>query len=776
MRHKQKTFLHSKRGYLLENHLFNNRPLFKTPHFYFIILIPLFVTVIFIPVLSSRAIYIDDNQYMTENHLVRNPSVRSGLRFFREVLNPSTVEGYYQPLSMLSLMMDNGLGGRPDNLAPFHRTGLLLHIFNTLLIVIILYKLFKNLWLAGCMGLLFGLHPITVESVAWISDRKTLLSSFFCLLSLLIYIRYVNLGKRHWLTTALLFYVLALLSKPTSLLVPFLFLILDYGFFNRLNWDSVKEKSVFYVMAVIAAVITFLSQRNTASLSSDSEFVLFHASGLIGYNFLFYLRRFFWSFDIPRYFPYPQKLLSSLLFHFLMIALLIVLIALCIFLLRRSKKIVCGILIYMLALLPVIQFLRFTGMGAADKYLYFPALGILLALAAIVEKVSEKTGTFRKYATGLLCLCFFVVIIFHSLVIRKGLSCWKDTVSLYNCLLQKSPHEALLHNNLGIEYRRIGKINKAIYHFTEAIAYDPKSIKAYNSLGLALNSLHKYQEAMEYLMKAAEINPKDAETYCNIGIICESQDNTKEARNYYQKAIALKPSFIEAHMNYANLLLAENRYNEARLIYDSLMDSGHYAEANLGIGMIYYHTGQYQNAIIKLQYALQYKKELSRANYYLGMIYLKQQKYDLAIQHYLYVVQMEPLNIEVQILLADTYLSVGDREKAISCYEKALKMAPNHIGLLSRLTILYSQSNVFFNDSQNKAVEYGLRACELTDYKNPGVLDVLSVAYASSGQYEKAIELSEKALYIAIEGKRTDLQEKIKSRLVQYRQKVKHSQ
>lgn len=161
-----------------------------------ILLIAVWLTVFLVhsPALSSKALSFDDDQYLTDNKLVRNPSVESAGRFLTEVLEPSTVRGYYQPLTMISLMIDCALGGGNDNLKPFHRTSLILHATNTVLIIVLLYMLMDSAIIAAMAGLLFGLHPMTVEVIPWVGERKTLLAAFFAILSLIFYVRYVHTG------------------------------------------------------------------------------------------------------------------------------------------------------------------------------------------------------------------------------------------------------------------------------------------------------------------------------------------------------------------------------------------------------------------------------------------------------------------------------------------------------------------------------------------------------------------------------------------------------
>jgi hypothetical protein len=172
------------------------------------------------PALSAQALTFDDQQYLTENPLVQHPRWASAGRFLREVLEPSTVGGYYQPLAMISLMLDYAVAGRPDNLRPFHRTSLALHAANTVLVIVLLYVLFGQPWVAGMVGLLFGVHPMTVETIPWIGERKTLLSAFFALWCLIVYVRYARRPSSKLYLTCLALYVWRSCPSPRPFRFP----------------------------------------------------------------------------------------------------------------------------------------------------------------------------------------------------------------------------------------------------------------------------------------------------------------------------------------------------------------------------------------------------------------------------------------------------------------------------------------------------------------------------------------------------------------------------
>jgi len=241
------------------------------------------------PVLEARALCIDDQEYLTANRLVQHPSWASAGRFLGEVVRPSTVGGYYQPLAMISLMLDYAVAGRADNLRPFHRTSLILHVANALVIMWLLYALFGRPWVAAGVALLFGVHPMTVETIAWVGERKTLLAAFFALPCLLVYVGYARRGGWKLYSACLALYVLALMSKPTSTPLPLVMLLLDFWPLKRLSRWAVVEKAPFLLTAGVFAIIAIVSQRHL-ELSAVRPLSAGQTLLLICFNLVFYPR------------------------------------------------------------------------------------------------------------------------------------------------------------------------------------------------------------------------------------------------------------------------------------------------------------------------------------------------------------------------------------------------------------------------------------------------------------------------------------------------------
>jgi len=258
------------------------------------------------PVLSCTALSFDDDAYLTSNPLVTSPSWANAGRFFREVLEPSTVQGYYQPLAMVSLMVDYAAGGRPDHLRPFHVTGLILHALSAALVVVLIFQLTGHTWAALLVGLLFGLHPAATEVIPWIAQRKTLLATLFSLACLITYVRWTRTHRYAWFVLSLVLYGLALLSKPTAVPLVAVLLIWDWWPLRRLTKRTVIEKIPFAVIGVVFSVITIVSQARTGGTFSAAALSAWRPLLIVGYNLSFYLRQLLWPVGWPGYYVFPE--------------------------------------------------------------------------------------------------------------------------------------------------------------------------------------------------------------------------------------------------------------------------------------------------------------------------------------------------------------------------------------------------------------------------------------------------------------------------------------
>ncbi len=519
-----------------------------------------------LPVFRAEAVYFDDGMYLTENRLVQNPSWESVQTFFSEVRNPSTVRGYYQPLAMTSLMVDVALGGDADNLTPFHVTSLTLHVANVALVTVLLYLLFKNAWVAALTGLLFGVHPLTVESIPWIAERKTLLAGFFSFACLLAYVVYVD--RRSWLAygVSLLMLVLALLSKPTSVPLPAVLLLLDFWPLRRLNWRAVVEKVPFLVVAGGAAVITVISQETAADTIApgEREQGWFDVLLIIFHNIVFYLWKIVWPADLSSNYGFPQpftwqqpRVLAGIIGTAVLIPLLLIS-------LRWTRAALTGWLIFFVAIFPTMGVIGFTNVIASHKYAYIPAVGLLMILAWALTWLWQTAGV-RSGALALRGALVAGVLVLAGLEGWAAVAqhrTWRDTETLYRAMLDHpDPGDAYaLHSGLGDVLIARGELDEGLRYLEQSLELNPDYYVAQNNMGLALvkqaerlvtekqneAALAALQQAKRHFEKSVELKP-GATAYANLGRLARYLGKPDEAETYLEQALELDPASYESY-------------------------------------------------------------------------------------------------------------------------------------------------------------------------------------------------------------------------------------
>jgi len=597
------------------------------------------------PALSAKAFSFDDNQYLTGNVLVKNPSLTSAKRFLAEILSPSTVEGYYQPLAMISLMLDYALGGRENNLVPFHITSLALHIANTALIIVLLYLLFGQIWIAAAVGLLFGVHPMTVEPIPWVGERKTLLAAFFSLWSLILYVypRVTSHGSRvtGFYIGSLIAYLLALMSKPTSTPLPVVMLLLDYWPLRRLNWRAVLEKLPFFVLGGISATITYISQSQTAATISPAAFGAKRILFILCHNIIFYPSKIIWPVNLSSHYAFPEPMTLS---HPMVLAGVIgtfILFLLLLFSLRRTRAVLTGWLIFFVAIFPTMGAIGFTNVIAADKFAYLPSIGLLMMLASFLVWFLRRKSAAGYFAVAVIVLTLAVA---ESISTRQYLVHWRDTIGFYRYMLSLTPNAAAVNNNLGLALQaqnrldeaiacyqkalqstpdyaeshnnlaaalvRKGDIDGAVKHYQQALQFKPNYAEAHNNIGSLLLQQNKLTEAIIHFQKASMLKPDNPDIYYNLGIAEKRLGSLDPAVEYFRKALILRPDDVEVCCELAMILLKQNKPKDALTFALRAADLTKYKDipALELLASAYAATGRLDNAAKTKQQIEQYKQ------------------------------------------------------------------------------------------------------------------------------------------------------------------------
>jgi hypothetical protein len=497
------------------------------------------------PSLSAKALSFDDDQYLTENVLVKNPSWNSASRFLCEVLEPSTVGGYYQPLAMISLMLDYARGGRADNPRAFHETSLLLHLLNTALVILLIYRLFGRVWVAAVAGLLFGLHPMTVETIVWVGERKTVLAVFFSLLSLNFYVGYVRKGGWKLYAMTVLMYILALMSKPTSTPLPILMLVMDYWPLGRLSKAAILEKLPMLAIGGLSGVITFISQARTAAVYLPGQYSPAAVPLIVCYSLAFYISKVFYPVHLSSHYPFPVPFNLSEPMILAGVIGTLALIVIAAVSLRWTRALFAGLLFFFIAILPTMQIIGFSNAIASDKFAYLPSMGLLMIIAALLCKFNIRISKDRIIPATIIAIVVISIACGESIAVRRYLVHWRNTGSLYSYMISISPNAPILHSNLGTYYYKNGDIDKATKQWAQALVLNPDYTDALNNLAwtLATNenpAKRDAQKAVWLAERACQLTGyKDAALLDTLGVTYAQAGQFDKAAATARKAIQI---------------------------------------------------------------------------------------------------------------------------------------------------------------------------------------------------------------------------------------------
>jgi len=590
--------------------------------------------------------------YDDDAYVYQNAHVQSGLSWEAvkwAFLNPVCCN--WHPFTVLSHMLDcQEFGLKPWG---HHLTSVLLHALNAALVFALLQEMTGARWRSLVVAALFALHPLRVESVAWVAERKDVLSGCFGLLALIAYARYAQ-GRSHkpeacglWSVVrgprflshlpssvfsllSLFFFALGLMSKPMLVTWPFVLLLLDYWPLRRsaecgmpnaepgargkveghtLSWMKlVWEKIPCFALAAAASVVTFVVQKHGGSLMAADKLPLGARGGNALISYCRYLGKLFWPADLAVFYPLPQHWPPE---RVLLAGGLILGISVLAFVLRRrSPFLLMGWLWFVGTLVPVIGLVQVGGQAMADRYSYLPSQGVLVCA---VWGAYELTRRWRYHVIAL-SLAGSAAIVLCMVLTRQQLGYWKNSETLFRHALDVTQNNYLAHDNLGTALSEKGQIDEAIRQYQEAIRLNPDYDPAHNNLGMALGEKGQINEAIGQFQEAIRLKPDDAEPHINLGIALGRKGQIDEAIRQYQEAIRLKPDDLLSHYNLGNNLGMKGQINEAiRQYQEAIRLKPDYAEAHNNLGTILARKGQMDEAIRQFQEALRLKPDYAEA-------------------------------------------------------------------------------------------------------------------------------------------------------------------
>jgi len=486
----------------------------------------------------------DDYTYVAGNPNVHSGLSKSGLVWAFTRFHANN----WHPVTWFSHMLDCQLFGLKPGM--HHLNNLIFHTANTLLLFLVLGRMTGALWRSAFVSALFALHPLHVESVAWVAERKDVLSTLFWMLTMWAYVRY---SERPSPTRYLLifpFFIFGLMSKPMLVTLPFVLLLMDYWPLGRLQstlpekGDKLKtpkltilrliaEKIPLFVLVALLSVVTFFAQEEAVQSLDSFHLKARIANGLVSYAA--YIRKMFWPNDLSIFYPYPQilQLWQATASGFFLITMTILFVRMG----RRRPYISVGWLWYLGTLFPVIGLVQVGTHAMADRYTYIPLIGLFIMIAWGVPDLLGN-WLYRKQvlriSAGLLLVLLAVCTWFQ---VRH----WKDSIALFSRAIDVTDDNWMAHNNIGFPLVQQGRNIEAIAHFSEAVRIKPDYAEAHVNLANTYGLEGRFEEAMQHFSDAIRINPDFFDAHMNLGVIFARQGNLDKAINHFAAALRVNP-------------------------------------------------------------------------------------------------------------------------------------------------------------------------------------------------------------------------------------------
>lgn len=494
---------------------------------------------------------IDDDTYVTRNSYVQSGITPAGLRWAF-----SATDGqYWHPVTWLSLMFDYQLYGL--HAGGYHVHNIIIHILSALLLFGLFNRMTGEIWKSAFVAAIFALHPLRVESVAWIAKRRDLLCIFFSILSMCLYVYYAEkpVVKRYLLV--LLSFVLALMSKPMAVTLPLIMILLDYWPLRRLRFGQensillqLREKAPFFIIAALFSIITIYVHDDPSMKHFSLESRMANAA----VSYVMYLEKTFWPQNLSVLQIFSSALPSG---QVLYSALLIIVVSVFVITARkRFPYFLVGWLWYTITILPVLGIVQFGHLAISDHHTYLPSIGIAVMLAWGVPFLfsGEETGRKILFPAGV------TVLIILAVLTWRQCGYWKNTAELLTraCLITKNNYIA--HNNLASHLAEKGNFKEAIENYNKALGIRPDLHPSYLGRGLAYDGLGQHRHALEDYNRAILLKPDYAEAYFNRGNAYDEIGLYQEAVQDYNKAIQLKPDYLQAYNNRGNTYFSTGQY------------------------------------------------------------------------------------------------------------------------------------------------------------------------------------------------------------------------
>jgi protein O-mannosyl-transferase len=553
-----------------------------------IVLILIITFFSFYPSIKNGFTNWDDHLYLTDNPLIKDLSFQGLAKIF------STVHmGLYKPLVFLSFALEYHFFKL--NPAVYHITNLTFHLLNCMLVFMLIFMLTGSLRISFVVGLLFGIHPLHVESVAWITERKDMLYTFFILGASILYLYYLKTKTAKYYLFSLLAFILSLLAKPMAISFPIFIILFDYFLGRSYDKNTWIEKIPFFAITAVY----FLAAMHTAKDVMYGPFLRYSKDVFFAsYGILFYIYKLFVPVNLSCLYPLPAKYGDHLPAIFLLSPIpLIFLASVAVVSLKYNKKLMFGALFFFISILPVLQIIHTGPEIVADRYMYIASIGMFYIIAITIEWASAKLR--NNMLKGVFYTLLIFAMITLSFLTRQRCAVWKNSISLWEDAVKNTSDNVLAYYNLGNAYAAIGNNQKAIDRYEKAIEINPNLPDVLTNLCNTYIAVGKNREAIESCKKAIELTPAAAKIYYNLGNAYSNIGKKEEAIKAYARTIELDGSSLEAYNNLAAIYADDGDIDKAIELWNRIIGiDPDFSTAHFNLAVFYYQQGKYDLAII----------------------------------------------------------------------------------------------------------------------------------------------------------------------------------
>lgn len=737
---------------------------------------------VYLPAVELDFVDYDDTAYVTGNPHVSGGLTPGGIVWAFCNFHSSN----WHPLTWISHMVDCQLYGlRP---AGHHLTSVLIHVANCLLVFRLLKGMTGALWRAAFVAALFALHPLRVESIAWVAERKDVLSAFFGLLCLLAYMNYAKgraetrnpkgegnpnpeAGKPFgYYVLAVLLFALGLMSKPMLVSWPLIMLLLDFWPLGRVSVSKVQspgskegepveaqsstfeirslpglilEKVPFFILSAGSCVITFLAQRQGGAVVPVEGFPLLFRIENVVVSYVRYVGKLFYPHGLAVVYP---KVPGWPMEETLLAGVVLVVCTLVALTNWRRGYLVTGWFWFVVTLVPVIGLIKVGDISIADRYTYLPAIGLFVLLAWGISDLTaswpHRSIPLAIGAAGILVVC--------AIISGGQILFWQNAETLFEHALAVTEKNPLAHINLGVFFMQQGELKRAREHFESAIAADPNFAESWTGLGNILAEEKKYEEAIPNYENALRLKPGFFDARINFGKTLFQVGRTNEAMAQFREAVRLSPNDAIGHYNLGYCLSVAGDTTGAFEEYRAATElNPRLAAAWHNLGGTFAQQGKVEDAIACYRNAVEIEPRDPGTHQRLGELLLLQGKNEEATKEFSTVLQIVPDNSAAHYQLALALTAQGKSREAVEHYRRGLQSFQAVPGALNNLAWILATNPDPEVRNGAEAVALAEKACNLTDYKEPLIVGTLAAAYAEAGRFPDAITIAEKARSLA---------------------------